>query len=164
MKGIVAYDSYYGNTKRVAEAIVEQVIAEGHEAQLIGVREKQSSRPEGDFAFVGSPIRFGGPTRKTKRFVKGLDKVKWRTRRVFVFATIGPPPKDDVPDKKKASGEKMTLGGGLKLKEFAKERSLSVSDRILYVEVKDGWKGPLVDDAIEKTKQYAHEVLQSMRK
>jgi flavodoxin len=32
MKGLVVYDSVYGNTKMIAEAIAEQISAEGHEA------------------------------------------------------------------------------------------------------------------------------------
>ena len=39
MKAVVVYDTYFGNTKRVAEAIVEQLRADGHEAELRDIRE-----------------------------------------------------------------------------------------------------------------------------
>ncbi len=82
MKGIVVYDSYYGNTKRVAEAIAEQIKSEGHEAELRSVREDYPSPPQGDFMFVGSPNRMGGVTGRTKRYVKRLDRAVWKDKPV----------------------------------------------------------------------------------
>jgi flavodoxin len=38
LKGLVVNDTYYGNTKIVADAIVEQLRAEGCEAELRSVR------------------------------------------------------------------------------------------------------------------------------
>lgn len=74
MKGVVVYDSYFGNTKRVAEAIVEQFKAEGHEVELRSVREKHPAPLQGDILFLGSPIRLGSVTGKVKKYLKKLDK------------------------------------------------------------------------------------------
>jgi flavodoxin len=39
MKGLIVFDSYFGNTKSVADAIAEQARAEGHEVEVVCVRD-----------------------------------------------------------------------------------------------------------------------------
>ena len=163
LKGIVAYDSYYGNTKRVAEAIIEQIKADGHDAELRSIREDYPSPPQGDFIFVGSPNRMGGVTGKTKRFVKHLDLATWKGKPMAVFATVASPPKGEVTEKEKQSYEKWALRAAPKLRDLAKARGLNAVDAVLAVPVKDQ-KGPLVDDGLEKTKQFAHEFVQTLKK
>lgn len=158
MKGIVAYDSYYGNTKLVAEAIVEQIKAEGHEAELRDVKGDASSPPLGDFLFVGSPVRMGSVSRATKRFVKKLDVSSWKGKPVAVFTTVAPMPGPDATEKQKKSAEKWILQAALKLRDLARVRGLNAVDSVLRIEVKD-MKGPLVDKGIEQTRAFAHEFL-----
>jgi len=163
LKGIVAYDTYYGNTKKVAETIVEQIKAEGHEAELRSIREDYPSPPQGDFMFVGSPNRMGGVTGKTKRFVKHLDLATWKDKPMAVFATVASPSKDEQTEKERQSYEKWALRAAPKLRDLAKARGLNAIDPVLAVGVKDQ-KGPLVDDGVEKTKQFAHDFLQALKK
>ena len=163
MKGIVAYDTYYGNTKIVAEAILEQIKSDGHEGELRSVREDYPSPPRGDFLFVGSPNRMGRVTGRTKRFVKKLDLEAWRNKPVAVFTTVGLLPKEGATEKQKKSAEKWVLGAAPKLRDMAKARGLNVVDKVLYVEVKDS-KGPLIDTGVEQTKQFAHEFMQTLKK
>jgi len=163
LKGIVVYDTYFGNTKAVAEAIAEQIRSDGHEAELRSVREDYPSPPQGDFMFVGSPNRMGGVSGRTKRFVKRLDSEAWKEKPIAVFATVAQPPKGEATDKQKQSYEKWALRAAPKLRDLAKSRGLNAVDAVLAVGVKDQ-KGPLVDDGIEKTKQFAHEFLQTLKK
>jgi len=163
LKGIVAYDSYFGNTKIVAETLVEQIKAEGHEAEIRSVKEDYPSPPQGDFMFVGSPIRFGGVTGKTKRYVKHLDLAAWKDKPMAVFATVASPPKGEATEKQKQSYEKWALRAAPKLRDMAKDRGLNAVDAVLSVGVKDQ-RGPLVDDGLEKTKQFAHDFLQTFKK
>ena len=163
MKGIVAYDTYYGNTKKVAETIVEQIKAEGHEAELRSIREDYPSPPQGDFMFVGSPNRMGGVTGKTKRFVKHLDLATWKDKPMAVFVTVASPSKDEIAEKEKQSYEKWALRAAPKLRDLAKARGLNAVDSVLAVGVKNQ-KGPLVDDGLEKTRQFSHEFLQILKK
>jgi menaquinone-dependent protoporphyrinogen IX oxidase len=163
VKGIVVYDSYYGNTKRVAEAIVEQIKSEGHEAELRSVREAYPSPPQGDFIFVGSPNRMGGVTGRTKRYVKRLDRTVWKDKPVAIFTTVAARPEGEMTEKEKSSYEKWALRAAPKLRDKAKDRGLNAVEKVLAVEVKDQ-KGPLVDNGIEQTKQFAHEILQAMKK
>jgi flavodoxin len=163
LKGIVVYDSYYGNTRKVAEAIAEQIKSEGHEAELRSVKEDYPSPPQGDFMFVGSPNRMGGVTGSTKRYVKHLDGSLWKDKPLAIFTTVAHHPEGEMTEKEKNSYEKWALRAGPKLRDKAKERGLNAVDKVLYVEVKDQ-KGPLVDNGIEQTKQFVHEFLQAIRK
>ena len=163
MKGVVVYDTYYGNTKMVAESILEQITAEGHEGELRSVREDYPSAPQGDFLFVGSPNRMGRVTGRTKRFVKKLDLEAWKNKPMAVFTTVAPMPKENATEKQKKSAERWIFGAAPKLRDMAKARGLNVVDKVLYVEVKDQ-KGPLVDTGVEQTKQFAHEFIQTLNK
>jgi flavodoxin len=163
LKGIVVYDSYYGNTKKVAEAIIEQVKSDGHEAELRSVREDYPSPPQGDFIFVGSPNRMGGVTGRTKRYVKHLDRTVWKDKPVAIFTTVARHPEGEMTEKQMASYQKWALMAGPKLRDMAKDRGLNAVDKVLYVEVKDQ-KGPLADNGIEQTKQFAHEFLQAIKR
>jgi flavodoxin len=163
LKGVVVYDTYYGNTKIVAEAIVEQLKAEGHEAELRDVKEDNPASPQGDVLFVGSPIRMGGPTGKIKRFVKKVDKEAWKGKPVVTFSTVGMMPKEPATDKQKQGFDKWALGGGRKLRELAKANGLSAVEEHLWVEVKES-KGPLVETGVDKTKKFTHEILMTLKK
>lgn len=166
MKAIVVYDTYYGNTKRVAEGIVEQLKADGHEAEIRNVREDSSSPPQGDVLFVGSPIRFGGPTGRMKKFVKKLDKNFWSGKPLVVFVTVGPEPKEPATDDQKKSFDKWSLNGGRKLRDLAKSRGLNALDNFLWVEVNqsDTKTATLVENGIERTKQFTRETMQPLAK
>jgi flavodoxin len=163
LKGIVVYDTYYGNTKIVAEAIAEQLKAEGYEAELRSVKEDLPTSPQGDIIFVGSPVRMGGPTGRMKRYVKRLDKEAWKDKPVVAFVTVGMMPKEPADEKKKQGFDKWALGGGRKLRDLAKAKGLNANDNFLWVEVKES-QGPLVETGVDKTKQFTHEILTTLKK
>jgi len=160
MKAVIVYDSYYGNTKAVAEAIAEELKAEGHQADLRSVRQKYRVPPEGEILFLGSPVRMGSTTRRVKKCLEKLDKRLWKENPLVVFTTILALP--DVPtEQQKESREKYDIAAGRKLGEVAKSLGLNAIDRHLWVDVK-GNKGPLVENAIEETKQFTRDVLRTM--
>jgi len=163
LKGVVVYDSYFGNTKAVAEAIVEQIKADGHDAELRSVREDYPTPPQGDFMFVGSPIRMGSAVGRVKRYVKKLDQDSWRDKPIVVFTTVAMMPKEPADEKQKRSYDKWALSGGRKLRDLARSRGLNSVDNLLWVEVKTE-KGPLVESGVDKTKQFTREILQSLKK
>jgi len=113
MKAVVVYDSYYGYTKAIAEAIAEELKVERHQVDLRSVRQKH------------------------------------------------PAPPDAPTDQRKESREKYDIAAGRKLGDVAKSQGLNVIDRHLWVDVK-GNKGPLVENAIEETKQFTRDVLRTM--
>lgn len=160
MKGTVVYDSYYGNTKQVAEAIAEELTAEGHEAELRSIREHHRTQPDGDIMFLGSPVRMGQVTGRAKRFVKKLDAGVWGSRPLVVFTTTLKLP-DDADEGKRQSQERYDWGAGRKLRDLARKHGLSAVEDHLWAEVA-GLKGPLTEEALPKTRRFAHDVLQSL--
>jgi flavodoxin len=158
LKGIVAFDSVYGNTKQVAEAIAEALRVKGHDIEIINLGEG-SKTPVGDFMFIGSPTRIGMMTGNTKKFVKGLDVNVWKGRTVVAFDTIMAA-KDPA-----RSGKGMLIenGAGPKLREMAEKIGLKVYPQVLRTEVA-GLKGPLAPGAIEKAKAFANEFAGTLSK
>ena len=74
MKGIVAFDSMYGNTKNVAEAMADEIRAQGHEVALVNIGQTLKFDDDGDFILIGSPTRMKQMTFRTKRFIKKVRK------------------------------------------------------------------------------------------
>ena len=72
MKALVIYDSYFGNTQQVAEAIAKEL---GADSRAIKVSDVAKSDLEGlDFVVLGSPIRGWQPSEDTKVFLDSLGK------------------------------------------------------------------------------------------
>lgn len=83
MKVLVAYLSQTGNTRRVAEAIYEEI---EEEKELRPLSEVESL--EGyDLAFIGFPIHASNPAAEARAFLEE----KARGRRVAVFVTHAAP-------------------------------------------------------------------------
>jgi menaquinone-dependent protoporphyrinogen IX oxidase len=160
VKGTVVYDSYYGNTRQVAEAIADELRAEGHEAEVRSIRERHSTEPDGDILFLGSPVRMGTVTGRAKRYVKNLDADHWGSRPLVVFTTTLHLPDDASEDKRQAQ-EKYDWAAGRKLRDLARSRGLLAVEQHLWAEVA-GTKGPLTEEAIPKTKQFTRDVLESL--
>lgn len=158
MKGLVAFDSYYGNTKMVAAAIAEQIKADGHEAELVNLREGIPKKYSADFMFVGSPTRIGKMTGKTKKFIKKIDRSSWGDKPIVAF---------DTYMKAKDASERMQrwteYGAGYMIHDMLKEIGFSVRSPPLKCLVNDV-KGPLADDALEEARKYAHEFVASLQK
>lgn len=161
MKVAVVYDSVFGNTKQVAEAIGEQLKADGNEVLLLNLRTDNVKQIEADVMFIGGPTRMKHLTRKVKGFVKKLDKDHWSTRPIFVFDTYGPPPKTE--EEKRRQETWINPGSAGETQALLAKRGLKVHPTALRSPV-TGLKGPLDPDALGKAKHYAHECLATLRK
>jgi menaquinone-dependent protoporphyrinogen IX oxidase len=160
MKGIVAYDSVFGNTMRVAETIAEEIRAQGHEAEVIDLGKRIPRGVEGDIVFIGSPTRMGHMTSRTKKFVKRLKPEWWANRSVIAFDTMLRLPKE--PEARRKALKWTEHGAGPRIRELAEERGLRVYERVLRVEV-SGIKGPLVPQGLEQVKTFVREFLAESR-
>jgi len=89
VKVIVVYESKYGNTKRVAETIIEGVNEVGGiETSIRELKELDlSSIPNYDAILIGSPNHMGGPTRGIKGFIDKLGKLQLKGKMFVVFDT-----------------------------------------------------------------------------
>jgi menaquinone-dependent protoporphyrinogen IX oxidase len=77
MKGIVVYDTSYGNTKKIAETIAETLKESRVDVDLFYVKDvKKLSAEDYDFLVLGSPTKFGTMSFAVRRF---LGKVMART-------------------------------------------------------------------------------------
>ncbi len=69
MKSLVIYDSFFGNTKKVAEEIAQFL-----ESDLFKVNEFNRSIDEYDLIVIGSPTRGFRPTKGIVSFTKKIPK------------------------------------------------------------------------------------------
>jgi flavorubredoxin len=77
VKVYVVYDTRYGNTNRVAEAIVKGIKEIG-QVEAVLMKPEQTEPAElldCDFLLIGSPNHYGGPTKDIKGFIDGLGKI-----------------------------------------------------------------------------------------
>jgi flavodoxin len=158
LKGIVAYDSMHGSTKQAAEAIAEQIKAEGHQVEVVWVKEKKGDEVTGDLLFIGSPTRGGRMTKDMKEFIEDLDVDRWKGRPIVTFDTLGPLSKD--PEKRRnmlmAIKDAKTAAGSMQ--GLCRERGLDVHAEALHLAVTGMW-GPLAPDGPQMAKDFTHRFL-----
>jgi flavodoxin len=160
MKCMVIYDSVYGNTKQVAEAIAEQIKVDGNEAVLIGLRDNAKPALDGDIMFLGSPTRWFKMTPAAKDFVKGMKALGWKDQPIVMFDTMMGVP-EDMAERNK--GKWAVKGAAPKLRDIAKGEGLKVQEAVLHIGV-TGMKGPLTATGLEESKKYVQQVLASLKK
>lgn len=160
MKGIVVFDSVYGNTRQVAEAIAEQIRADGHSADILNLGESEAKKIEADFMFIGSPTRMGRPTKKAKEFVEGLDAEYWKNRLVVTFDTVGPMSEDE--EKRKAWLARVEKSAATRMRDQALAQGLKVHLDVLHIAV-TGFKGPLAPDALDMARDFTHRFIVGLK-
>ena len=89
MKAIIIYESSFGNTKKVAEKIKENL---GHidkiETIIKSVKEVDPMDVLNyDLILFGSPNHMGGPTRGIKKFIDKLENIDLKEKKVATFDT-----------------------------------------------------------------------------
>ena len=141
-KAIVVYESKYGNTKLVAETIIEGMkkVSET-EIALNELKEVNLGKlVDFDVILVGSPNHIGGATRGIRKFIDELGKLNLEGKMVAVFDTyIGGDfekavRKMEKQISKKAPGLKLVAPG-------------------LSIRVK-GMKGPIAEGELPKCKEF----------
>jgi flavodoxin len=87
MKALVVYDSVFGNTEKVAQAIGEALAAQA-EVQTLGVGSVKPEHLAGmDTLIVGSPTRAFRPTPAITTWLKGLPSGSLQGVKVAAFDT-----------------------------------------------------------------------------
>jgi flavodoxin len=109
MKVLVAYMSSTGNTKKVAEAIYDEITCE---KEIKPIREVQDIGAY-DLSFLGFPTHAYGPDKKTKEF---LGRHCTNGRKVALFVTHCAP--EDAPELSEWMAKFKGAGAGANLMGF----------------------------------------------
>ena len=150
-KAIITYESKYGNTKLVAEAIAEGMReVSGVETTLIEFREVDLDKLiEFDVILVGSPNHIGRATRSIRKFIDKLGKLNLEGKPIAVFDTyIGKDFEKAVKKMEKQISEKVS---GLKL--VAPGLSIKV----------EGMKGPITEGELPKCKEFGVKIANQLK-
>jgi menaquinone-dependent protoporphyrinogen IX oxidase len=144
MKGIVVYDTSYGNTKTIAEIIAETLKESGIEVDLFHVKNvKKLSAKDHNFLVLGSPTRFGTMSFAVRGFLGKVKSEEWANKPFAAFDTENP---ENMERKEFSAGEKIAA----KLLDKKMNQLLPVLKAAVL-----GQKGPLKEGEIERTKEYA---------
>ncbi|MDH5782505.1 MAG: flavodoxin domain-containing protein [Candidatus Bathyarchaeota archaeon] len=145
-KVIVAYESKYGNTRLVAEAIIEGMRkVEGIETVLSELKEADLNKvPDYDAILIGSPNHLGGPTRGVRKFIDKFSKLNLEGKLFAVFDTyLGKDFEKAVKKMEKRINEKVPG-----MKQIAPGLSIKVQ----------AMKGPLVEGELSKCKDFGNKI------
>ena len=152
MKGIVIYDTSYGNTKKVAEAIAETLKESCIAVDSVYVKDMKKLRAKDhDFLVLGSPTRFGTMSFTVKRFLGKVKGKEWMNKPFAAFDTENP---ENIEKKQGSAAEKIAE----KLKEKQMKQLLPVLKALVL-----GWKGPLQEGEIERAKKYTRELVAKLK-
>lgn len=152
MKGIVVFDTSSGNTQKIAETIVETLKESGIEADLFHVKKvKNLTSKEYAFLVLGSPTKFGTMSFAVKSFLGKIKSEEWTNKPFAVFDTENP---ENV---ERAKVENKEWSAAEKIADKLREKNMNQLAPVLKALVL-GWKGPLVEGEINRTKDYAREL------
>jgi len=146
VKVIVVYESKYGNTRVVAETIVEGMREVGGIETVLGEAKKVDLDDINNYdaILIGSPNHIGRPTRSVRNFIDKLGKLDLKEKWVAVFDTyLGEDFEKVVKKMEKRINEKAP---GLKI--IAPGLSIKVQ----------GIKGPIVEGELPKSKKYGNKI------
>ena len=158
MKGIVVYDTSYGNTKQIAETIAETLRESRVEADLFYVKDvKKLSAKDYDFLILGSPTKFGTMSIAIRFFLGKVKGAEWVDKPFAAFDTENPEniERSQAENKEWSAAEKISQ----KLKDKKMTQLLPVLKAVVF-----GQKGPLKEGEIVRTKDYTREFAAKLKK
>jgi menaquinone-dependent protoporphyrinogen IX oxidase len=157
MKGIIIYDTSFGNTKEIAKTIQETLKESGLESDLFKVNEvKKLNAKEYDFFVLGSPTKFGTMSFAIKFFLGKVKSEEWTDKPFAAFDTENPENVEQsrIQNKEWSAAEKIAL----KFKEKNMRQLLPVLKALVL-----GQKGPLVEGEIDRAKIFAMELAAKLK-
>jgi len=151
VKAFIVYDTKYGNTKLVAEKIMDGIReVEGIETAISDVKEVELDKvADSDAILIGAPNHFGGPARTISKFIDKLGKLELIAKWVAVFDTyLGEDFEKAVKKMEKRIGEKVP-----ELKLITSGLSIRVG----------GMKGPIEDEELPKCKDFGRKIADQLK-
>jgi len=158
MKGIVVYDTSYGNTKTVAENIADGLKKSGIDVDLFHVKDvKKQSLKEYDFLAVGSPTRFGTMSFAVRGFLGKVKEEEWANKPFVAFDTENP---ENI---ERARLENKEWSAAEKISKKLVEKKMNQLFPVLKAAV-IGQKGPLTEGELDRIKKYAKDFAAKLKK
>ena len=151
VKVFVVYDTKHGNTKLVAETIVEGMREiKGIETAISDVEEIDLEKvTDYDAILIGSPNHWGGPVGGIKKLIDKLGKLDLKAKWIAVFDTyLGKDFEKAIKKMEKRIGEKAP--------------SLKIITPGLSIRV-DGMKGPITDSELPKCKEFGKKIATKLK-
>lgn len=136
---LVVYDSNYGNTKTVAEAIVKTLEANLKRADFVTLTDLENV----DILIIGSPINGWRPTENIQNLLKKIKDIDFKNKRFATFDTrINALFHGDATEK--MTKDLVKMGG-----------SPIIEPAFFYVK---GTEGPLAEGEFEKAKIWTEKI------
>ena len=145
-KVLVVYESKYGNTRLVAEKIIEGMKqVSGLEAELAEVKKVALDRlAQFDAILTGSPNHMGRATGSIRKFIDSLGKLNLEGKKIAVFDTyMG------------ADFEKAVKKMEKQIKEKAPQLKLIAPGLSIRVA---GMKGPVAEGELDRSKDFGSKI------
>jgi flavodoxin len=152
-KGIVVYDSGYGNTEKIARALAAGLRDGGIEADTARVDGIDARELAGyDLIAVGGPTHIAGASKPMKEFLERLGSTDLRGKKGFCFDTRNPS-RFNAFDINSAAKK---IEGRMKRKgvKMARRRESALVE---------GREGPLHDGAEERFRRIGTEIARSLQ-
>jgi len=148
-KVAVIYDSKYGNTEKIAEALSEGMKREGLDADCVRIDNVDPNKlAEYELLAIGAPTHGFGISRPMKDFLKKLEGVNLKNKKAFAF---------DTRLKSRFAGS-----AAKGIEKQLKELQMTIIKPYVSAIVK-GSKGPLEEGAEEKFIQIGSEIVKMLR-
>jgi flavodoxin len=152
MKGVVIYDTTYGNTKKIAEIIADTLKESGLKVDISHVKDTKDLSGDYDFLILGSPTKIGTMSWAVRGFIgRKIKGEKWANKSYAAFDT-----------EMESVMEKGGRSAAEKISKKLKDKGLKQLQPELKAIVK-GMKGPLRDGEIEKAKEFAKKLVSELK-
>ena len=151
VKVFVVYDTKYGNTKLVAEKIVDALREiEGIETAISDVEEADLEKvADSDAIVIGAPNHWGEPAWAIRKFIDKLGKLDLKAKWAAVFDTyLGGDFEKAVKKMEKRIGEQVPG-----LKPITSGSSINVQ----------GMKGPIEEGELPKCKDFGKRIANQLK-
>lgn len=159
MKITVIYDSVYGNTQKVAEAIHKSADAQ-HDAKLFQVKDVSSEALDRvDLLIIGSPTHGGWFTQDVRDFLNSLELDETENMKAAAFDTSST-----------KNGEGAFVRFVINVFKQAAPRLLKVLDKKGFdtIESRSFWvkgkEGPLMNGELDEAKKWTERILSTAGK
>jgi flavorubredoxin len=142
MKVCIAYESKFGNGKKLVDHLQTTLSKNGHNVETCSVREvSPDSLPKADLYIFSSPTHVGGPPGKMKKFLKKL-KINQEGAKYTLMATSMDP-------------NAKTLQ---KMEQLLQSKGITKATDGVRIKV-NGMKGPLEEGYEGKLEEFTKKIL-----